>query len=308
MATSLETTFGLPNFVGELFNISPLETPFLSAIGGMTGGQKTSSTTFAIQSYTIPAATQPAIVEGADAPASSNVVRAQATNVVQIFQETIEASYTKQAAVSNISGASILGNQPVQNELDFQTQVKLQKIARDVEFSFVNGVFANPVDNLTGRKTRGLINVPQTNKIVKTLTPALTKEFMNELLFSMFNNGAVFSQKTVIMCNANQADRLSTIYGVQPRDFEIGGIQVKSIYTTYGILGVMVNRYVPTDTIVVVDLDACSPVLMEIPTKGFLFREQLAKTGASDRYQIYGEIGVQHGPENRHGVIEGLLV
>ena len=31
-------TSNVPNFVGELFKLSPLETPFLSLIGGLTGG------------------------------------------------------------------------------------------------------------------------------------------------------------------------------------------------------------------------------------------------------------------------------
>ena len=30
-------SYDLPNYVGELFNITPNDTPFLSAIGGMTG-------------------------------------------------------------------------------------------------------------------------------------------------------------------------------------------------------------------------------------------------------------------------------
>jgi hypothetical protein len=34
------TTFNLPNFVGELFELTPADTPFLSAIGGLTGGNR----------------------------------------------------------------------------------------------------------------------------------------------------------------------------------------------------------------------------------------------------------------------------
>ena len=30
-------SYNLPNYVGELFNVSPTDTPLLSAIGGMTG-------------------------------------------------------------------------------------------------------------------------------------------------------------------------------------------------------------------------------------------------------------------------------
>ena len=34
--SGLGDSYDLPNFVGELFNITPNDTPFLSAIGGMT--------------------------------------------------------------------------------------------------------------------------------------------------------------------------------------------------------------------------------------------------------------------------------
>ena len=37
--SGLGDSYDLPNFVGELFNITPSDTPFLSAIGGMTGGK-----------------------------------------------------------------------------------------------------------------------------------------------------------------------------------------------------------------------------------------------------------------------------
>jgi len=36
--TGQGTTYNLPNYVGELFAVSPEDTPFLSSIGGLTGG------------------------------------------------------------------------------------------------------------------------------------------------------------------------------------------------------------------------------------------------------------------------------
>ena len=45
--TGQGTTFNLPNFVGELFGITPEDTPFLSAIGGLTGGKSVAAKRFA---------------------------------------------------------------------------------------------------------------------------------------------------------------------------------------------------------------------------------------------------------------------
>ncbi|WP_442928355.1 SU10 major capsid protein, partial [Microbacterium sp. MMO-79] len=41
--TGQGTNYNLPNFVGELFQVSPSETPLLSAIGGLTGGEEVKS-------------------------------------------------------------------------------------------------------------------------------------------------------------------------------------------------------------------------------------------------------------------------
>jgi hypothetical protein len=42
---------------------------------------------------------------------------------------------------------------------------------------------------------------------------------------------------------------------------------------------------------------------MEIPGKGHFFAEPLAKTGASEKVQVYGEIGLRYGNERKHGKI-----
>lgn len=79
-----------------------------------------------------------------------------------------------------------------------------------------------------------------------------------------------------------------------------------TIETDFGRLSIMLNRYMPTDTVQVVSLDQCAPVMLEKPGQGFLFSEPLAKTGPSDRAQIYGEISLEYGPEIAHGKITGL--
>lgn len=46
--TGTGNTFNLPNFAGELFTASPTRTPFLSMIGGLSGGRKTDNDRFVI--------------------------------------------------------------------------------------------------------------------------------------------------------------------------------------------------------------------------------------------------------------------
>ncbi len=47
-------------------------------------------------------------------------------------------------------------------------------------------------------------------------------------------------------------------------------------------------------------------MFLRIPGRGFLFTEPLAKTGSSDTYQIYGEVGLKYGNVRSHGKITNL--
>src|SRR5574337_355367 len=129
--TGIGTTFNLPNYHGQLFGLTPADTPFLSAIGGLTGGGQTDASEFEWQSYDLRDPSQRTRTEGATAPTAEERVRANVTNVCQIHQEKVSVSYTKQAAVGQYSGANIAGDpNPVQNELDWQTEQAIKQIGR----------------------------------------------------------------------------------------------------------------------------------------------------------------------------------
>ena len=86
----------------------------------------------------------------------------------------------------------------------------------------------------------------------------------------------------------------------------VGGVNVQSIETDFGNLNVMLNRHVPSDVVLILSLEDLSPVFLEVPGKGHFFVEELAKTGASDKYQLYGEIGLEYGNERKHACIYNL--
>lgn len=90
--SGIGTTWNLPNYAGELFTADPTQTPFLSMIGGLTGGRQTDNFEFPTAVlYDFPDAAQPEISEQASttAPAASHIAREQEKNVVQIHQEVI---------------------------------------------------------------------------------------------------------------------------------------------------------------------------------------------------------------------------
>ncbi|WP_457028101.1 SU10 major capsid protein [Kitasatospora sp. P5_F3] len=174
--TGLATTFDLPNYAGELFALTPADTPFLSAIGGLTGGGMTSGVEFEWQTYDLRDPSQRTRVEGATAPTAEERVRANVRNVAQIHQEKVSVSYTKQATAGMMTtpGSApyrgVDGSNPVNSELDWQVQQALKSVALDVNYSFINGVFANPTTNGTARKTRGMLAAITSNRIAKGVT------------------------------------------------------------------------------------------------------------------------------------------
>lgn len=160
--TELATIFNLPNYVGELFAASPEDTPLLSAIGGLTGGQSAGATLFEWQGYDLRDADDGRQrLEGADADNVEARVRYSAHNVLEIHQEAVKISYTKQGATRQRTTGSMpsvtVGSTVIPaDELAWQIEQQLKQIARDVEKTFLTGTFQNPTDNSQPRKTRGL--------------------------------------------------------------------------------------------------------------------------------------------------------
>ena len=300
-------SYNLPNYVGELFNVSPTDTPLLSAIGGMTGGKSVTSKQFTWQTTDLAGATQTAAVEGAD-PTMKGRTRSEVINVAQIMQYGVEVSYTKQAAVGNLSGESIIGNQPVQDELAFQLDMAMKTAARDIEHSFIQGTYVADTDISTARKTRGMLEAVTTNEVAGA-AGALDQAKVESALKQMADSGAPF-EMPVIFANAFQKQKLSAIYSsalaLAPRDRNIGGVNITTIETDFGQVGIVFERHIPADDVLIADLAFLKPVFLDIPGKGHFFVEPLAQTGAAYKYQVYGEIGLEYGPEQFHAKITNL--
>lgn len=309
------TTFNLPNYHGELFVVTPTETPFLSAIGGLNGAVPTRSKVFEWQVVDRrDSSANNVALEGATAPTGVARSRSNVVNVVEIHHSAVEVSYTRQAATSEYAGANLgLDDNPISDELAYQITAELESMAVDIEKSFLLGTFQNPADNSTARQTRGILSAITTNVNANGGTPrALSKAIIDATLTTMFSNGAKLPQaSTVFMCGPAQKVALSNLYSSatlnQPTMTRtIGGVAIDTLVTDFGTFGVMLNRHMPADQIAIVDLSVCRARFLEIPGKGLLFAEQLARTGASEKWQLYGEIGLEYGPETYHGLIDDL--
>jgi len=313
------TTWNLPNYAGELFTASPTKTPFLSAIGGLTGGLRSESDEFIVgQLYDLPSASQPAITEAASetAPTASAIVREQKTNVTQIFHEAIAITYAKQANRGKLSGLNLAGKsaEPA-SELDFQVARRLEKIARDVEYTFLNGAYQRASAANVANKTRGMFALCADGTTLSALdgsnnAQALTLDMLRTVYKMMADAGAPFGNMK-LYCGSFQKQKITKLYESQlgynkGAERNEGGMNITRIETDFFAMDVVYNPFVPADKILIADLSCCAPVFQEVPGKGVLFLEDLAKTGAADRKQLYGEIGLDHGPAFAHASITGL--
>lgn len=320
--TGIGTTWNLPNYAGELFTADPTQTPLLSMIGGLTGGKQTDNYEFPTAVlFDYPAAAQPEISEtaSATAPAASAIARSQESNVVQIHQEVIDLTYAKLSNGGRMSGINTAGQNPnPADEKAWQIQQKLIKIARDVEYSFLRGSYQKATSAAVANKTRGMLELAATVNTIDAKTGGtggneptpITTAMIKSLMLEMADNGAYFNNM-VLFAGAKQKQKITSLYENQlgynkGAERNVGGMNITEIETDFCKLGIVWDRFMPDDSILIADVAHIAPVFQAVPGKGVLFEEELAKVGASDRIQLYAQIGLAHGPAFLHGSITGL--
>jgi hypothetical protein len=401
--TGQSTITNLLNYHGALYSLTPEDTPFLSSIGGLTGGKSTDATIFGWQTYDLRDASQPARVEGAAAPTAEARTRAFVFNVVQIHHETIETTYTRMAATgeyattgSGHAGSVGLGGarNATAPEHDWQIVQMLKQIARDVEYSFIRGTFVQPADSASARKTRGILEAITTNAvdkgtaatnataafatdiftdaahgmatgdqiIIDSVTPATsgvvagecyhvedidggtfylttdpaggaanrvdiitanitdfdytvlvepTQLMVLDLMQDVWDSGGIMEGETrTLICNSALKRYMTKLFitdmGFNQMERTVGGVRVDSFISDFGNVNLMLNRFMPLETLLVASLEQCAPVHLNIPGKGFLFIEPIGKLGSAEEDQLYGEVGLEYGVEKAHGKLEGL--
>lgn len=307
------TSWNSLNYTGELFLTGPQKKtkPFLSMVGGMNGAIEYGDMRFPVsQPWALTASSQPAITETASLTAATptTYTRGQDFNTTQIFNESVSVSYASlsQPARLGAGGLAQIGDQPVTSEFDFQLNGAMLQIFNDMNYTFLNGVYQAATDAGTAAKTRGMIPSISTNAVAAG-TVDLSSDLMDELFRTMAAGGAQFSQP-VIFASALDIQRLNNIYGFAPQDINVGGTNVEQLIAPFvGRVGVIWDVDIPAGTLICVDMAVMSAVTNPIAGKGTgLFLEDLAKVGASDKANLYGQFGLNYGEETYHGKITGL--
>lgn len=316
MALNYATSFDPVNYSGELFNKGNVSAPFSSAIG-LNGAYNTNHVEFAVgQSYSTEGGEQPNISEIASlvAPDFTPIGREQMSNVTQIFHYSVGVSYAKESNMGTLAGINHVG-QTVRppSELAFQTNAQIIRCRRDIEYTFINGVYNKATSDATVNRTRGM-NAAITSNVYQigggTTAAPLTIWDVVAAQELVYNANAPYNQ-LVLWCDATtmlqlNANAIENGLSPSPASRNVNGINITTLITPFAEIGIVVGQFIPAGTAFLFNLDVIHPVYQPVPGKGNFFLEMLAKVGAGERYQLFGQIGLDHGPEWYHAKITNI--
>ncbi len=185
----------------------------------------------------------------------------------------------------NISGTA--GAVSVENIADLfahEISNRIVEAKRDLEWYLINGVYTEE-NGTTPRQMKGLVNfITGTNAVTKATAPVLA-DFNN--LSKIMRQAGTSAQDLVLLADYNMTDIINSLFVDKERytnvQNEFGSV-VKKINLTYGSCYVYTIDAMPTDTMVLANLN-----YMDIGELRPLAYEELSKTGDSRKGQIIME-------------------
>jgi hypothetical protein len=306
-ASGASTQWNLPNLIGEI-GIVNKATTFLNDIAG---GAEAASRWAQAQGFqfvcgnliSLEAASQPAITETASltAPTATTFVPDQEYNACQIYQRSVNLSYAALSDTNMLSGLTIAGATEPDKKM-VQVLATMRQIAVDLDYTFLNGAFQAATNAGVAWKTRGVIAACTGHSTSDISAADLDQDAIEAVLATMSAAGADFEDMAIYV-NAYNLRLLSGIYGFAPMDRRVGGLAIERIVTPFCELAVRFDPAVPAATVALVDRAKCRPVGLPAPNVGVLGAESLARTGAADAAQVYGQVGIDYGSWRFHGTI-----
>lgn len=217
--------------------------------------------------------------EGQDPPVDVSKVRVKVSNNTQIFQYGINVSHTMRSVLQ--AGVS--------DEFTFQVARRLMEAMRELDSSLVAGIKSSSQgSDSVYRSMGGIIEfASQSGGNLTTTAEALSLSVVNDMAKQIWDAGGY---PNFILVGGKQKRAISLFDQSARRsvyDSTVAGYVVDRVMTDLGfVLDVIVDPWMPDDTAIVGDLNK----VRVMPLRNSAMRaEDLAKTGASFKAQIYGE-------------------
>ena len=323
-------------FTGELFKVGGQRTPFLSAVGGLNGGTAIQSTFFQIQAAdNATVSSEP--TKGQEGAAPTEYLgrdRVAYTFVTQVFHKGVQMTYTALASYmnqnpfdlsANIANSSdgdgtvtagdklgLFGGNPVTDEFANQLELAMEKVAREVEWFAFNGTFADGANTTPGSGTREMSGSDgDATSAARDLTWDAIADGMKRLYDAhapMKQPVLVVTPKQLLALNKELAKgTIGLAAAIIPRDRNVAGIDIDTVVTPFGSIGMMVldPNIMPSGTAYILDLAFIKPIFTNIPGKGTVFVRDIDQdANARIGKAIYMEMGFDFGPPSYHLLFE----
>jgi hypothetical protein len=232
----------------------------------------------------------------------------------------------------------LFGGNPVNDEFALQLEKALEKVAREVEWFAFNGTFADGANVTPGsgtREMRGIaewveLNANADNSTAASANPLGGNVYYNDTVGDGSGTDQVLSfdaiagamkrlydahaplNQPVLCVTPKQLLDLNTellqgnvgITGaIIPRDRNVAGIDIDTVVTPFGSIGMMVidPDIMPSTKAFILDLSHIQPVFTNIPGFGTVFVRDLDQdANARIGKAVYMEMGFEFGPPSYH--------
>lgn len=236
---------------------------------------------------------------GQDASDDVSTARSRKSNYCQIFERAVKIAGDSQAV--NKAG--------VPDELARQTMARMMELLRELDESIIKSYISTSAgSDSVYRSMRGLIEfLTQSGANSTTTDEAISTDVLNQMVQDIYDDGG---SPNIIVCNQVQARKISRFDSDKVRvvqDSRIAGRYVSQFMSDLGIvLDIVVDRWVPQDTVMALDTSRITVVPMVGRQFGI---GELAKTGDAFKRQILGDYTLEvRNATQAHAIHTNLVV
>jgi hypothetical protein len=233
--------------------------------------------------------------DNTDLPVTKHKTATRVYNWVQPIMLPVQLTEIAKA-VNNISAPDLMGH---------EKSIVLKQAMRSLELSVLRGsaqAASQQGSNTVMQTMKGIQEMISTNNTAAADAELTEANLINAIESAWDNAGnvglAVMNSYQNRIISGWKTDRVRFAQGER----RIGGV-VDQYESEFGVIDIMLNRYMPTDEIFLVDT---SKIQMR-PMIPFVFFE-VARTGTAEKGFVYGVYTVELVNEKQHAKITGLAI
>lgn len=292
------------DLVDTIYNISPVETPFLSSVAHT----EATSTTHEWQTDSLAAASNNAAIEGDDAPATAGSATTRLTNLTQI--STKDARVTGTGRAVNTAGRA--------DELDYQLLKRGRELKRDMETALLANKAKVAGNDTLARQFAGVVSWIATNESTSgtaptgdgsdTRTDGTQRAFEESQLKSVMRQVADEGGfPDIIMVGSFNRQKMSAFTGGSTSFQKAEDKTLHATFDVYesdfGNLNIVYDRFQRARDALIIQTDMWAVPFL---TGRNMVTFDIAKTGDSDARQILAEYTLEARQEKANGIVADL--